>query len=127
MILADTSVWVQHLRHGVPSMARALNAGEIVAHPFVTAEIALGHLPHRKSTLALLAALTQAPVARDDEILAFIEMHRLIGLGIGLVDVHLLASAALAEGVSLWTWDRRLGAAADAIGRLHRDTGDGLH
>jgi predicted nucleic acid-binding protein len=47
----------------------------------------------------------------EDEVLALIEHHRLMGIGIGWIDAHLLASAMLG-GIGLWTLDRRLAEAA---------------
>jgi predicted nucleic acid-binding protein len=115
MVLVDTSVWVEHLRRGLPELARQLDAAVVVCHPFVMGELACGHLHHRREILELLQTLCTAPVATHAEVLHFIESHRLMGLGLGYVDVHLLASGALA-GLSLWTLDRPLQAAA---ARLH--------
>src|SRR2546426_781182 len=56
-----------------------------------------------------------AELGEDDEALAFIETHRLMGAGIGWVDVHILAATVLARG-RLWTTDRRLERAAARLG-----------
>jgi predicted nucleic acid-binding protein len=112
MILVDTSVWVDHLRRRDAALARELDAGTVLVHPFVVGEIACGLLPRRAEILSLLAELPIASVAQHGEALVFIERHRLAGRGIGYVDVHLLASAALAPGTKLWTRDRRLAVAA---------------
>jgi hypothetical protein len=53
--------------------------------------------------------------AETEEVLAFIENHRLMGQGLGYVDVQLLASAVL-TGVSLWTLDKKLDWAAKTLG-----------
>ena len=116
MILADTSVWVDHLRTGDERLAGLLTGGEVVCHPFVIAELALGNLPRRGEILALLGRLPQAVAASDAEVVGFVEAHRLWGQGIGLVDAHLLAATALTPDTRLWTRDRRLGAAAKALG-----------
>ena len=108
MILVDTSVWVDHLRDGTPALAAALERGEVLMHPFVLGELACGNLKNRKEVLRLLGELPAAPVATDTEALAFIERRALMGQGIGYVDVHLLASVALAGTARLWTHDRRL-------------------
>ena len=63
----------------------------------ILGEIACGNLANRKEVLSLLGNLPRAPVAADAEALAFIESHALMGRGIGYIDVHLLASVALAE------------------------------
>ncbi len=57
--------------------------------------------------IELLQALPQLAVATDDEVLYFIESHQLMGRGIGYVDAHLLAAAAIARSF-LWTRDKRL-------------------
>jgi predicted nucleic acid-binding protein len=49
VILADTSVWVDHLRTGNRALAELLDAGRILAHPFVIGEIALGRLRQREN------------------------------------------------------------------------------
>lgn len=115
MILVDTSVWVDHLKKGDAAVARELEAGTVAVHPFVLGEIACGVLPRRTETLALLAELPPAAVAREAEVLGFIERHDLAGRGIGYVDVHLLASAALIAGTTLWTRDKRLAEAASRL------------
>lgn len=111
MILADTSVWVQHLRFGDSRFADALGSELICVHAFVVGELACGNLRNRSEILELLANLTSLPSATDAEILAFIENRALMGRGIGLIDVHLLASAAIA-GIPIWTHDKRLAAVA---------------
>jgi len=111
MILVDTSVWVDHLRDGTPALAAALEQGR-VTHPFVLGELACGNLKNRGEVLQLLGELPAAPMATDPEALDFIERRALMGRGIGYVDVHLLASVALAGTAQLWTRDKRLAAIA---------------
>ncbi len=115
MILVDTSVWVDHLRDGDEELAKRLNADEVACHPFVIGELACGNLRSRSELLALLSALPALPKVGDGEALAFIERHRLMGRGMGLIDIHLLASCMLA-GVGLWTRDRSLARAAASAG-----------
>ena len=120
MILVDTSVWVDHFRNGNTKLVELLDRNAVVMHPFVVGEIACGNLADRASTLELLQQLPAAPVAEPDEILGYIARHRLHGKGIGYVDVHLLASAAI--GITqLWTRDRRLLAVACDLGRALPD------
>ena len=90
-------------------------------HPFVVVEVACGSLSDRSSMLELLQALPSATVAESQEILGFIERHVLHGKGIGYVDAHLLASVALTEGTKLWTRDKRLRTAAQALGCAFQD------
>lgn len=111
MILADTSIWIAHFRHGEPALADFLGSGLILMHPCVHGELACGNLKDRESILADLAALPMANLAADSEVLTFVEKYGLWGRGIGWIDVHLLVSALLSE-CHLWTLDTRLHAAA---------------
>ena len=115
MILVDTSVWVDHLRQGDAALAGLLNAGRVLAHPFVTGELALGSLGQRAVVLGALEALPQAPLATHLEIMRFIDTHALYNLGVGYVDAHLLAATRLTPGASLWTRDKRLAAVATRL------------
>lgn len=115
MILVDTSVWINHLRNNDPHLARLLAGNSVLSHPFVRGELALGNLRQRKEILAALDNLPQAPVAFTDEVNVFIEQHALYGLGIGLIDAHLLASTRLSGNTRLWTQDKRLLAAANRL------------
>jgi len=112
VILVDTSVWVEHLRSGNATLASELGAGRVLAHPLVIGELACGTLRNRREVLDLLGRLPSVPTATHAEALDFIERRALMGRGIGFVDVHLLASAALAIPARLWTRDRRLAAVA---------------
>ena len=116
MILADTSVWVDHLRSGNKEMRRHLEHGQIVIHPFIVAELALGSLKERTKTLALLDLLPQVRVARLSELRLMIEARRLYNLGIGLTDAHLIASVLIDSPTLLWTRDKRLRQAAENLG-----------
>jgi hypothetical protein len=116
VILVDTSVWIDHLRAGNRLLVELLEAGNVLVHPFVIGEIALGNLKQRELILGALADLPQAVVARDDEVMPFIEGSGLFGRGIGYLDVHLLASIRLTVGSLLWTHDRRLRDIAEQLG-----------
>jgi predicted nucleic acid-binding protein len=115
VILADTSIWVDHLRAHDPALARLLLAGAIACHPFVVAELALGSLRARDKVLALLDGLAGLPLPEAREVRAMVERRRLYGRGIGYVDAALLASCLLAPGTRLWTRDRRLHAIAEEM------------
>ena len=115
MILVDTSVWVEHLRHGLPRLATLLQEGEVLIHPWVIGELACGNLHNRSQVLELLQGLPAATVASDAEVLLLIERERLMGQGMGYLDVNLLASARLSH-CRLWTQDRRLAAVAQEQG-----------
>ena len=116
MILADTSVWIEHLRRGEPRLIAALDTGEVLIHPLIIGELAMGNLGQRGTMLATLAALPQAIVAQQEEVLAFIEGESLFGRGIGFVDASLLAATRLTPGARLWTLDRRLRETAESLG-----------
>lgn len=118
MILADTSVWVDHLRNGDPEMAARLTGGQILMHPFIVAEIALGSLHKRRKRLEELEALLEVRVAQLSEVRQMIEAHSLYSKGIGLTDAHLLASCLLTLGTRLWTRDGALRKVAHALGVL---------
>lgn len=115
MILVDTSVWVEHLRRGLPRLATHLQEGEALIHPWVIGELACGNLRNRSQVLELLQGLPAATVASDAEVLMLIERDQLMGRGIGYVDAHLLASARLSH-CRLWTQDRRLAVVAEEQG-----------
>jgi hypothetical protein len=116
MILADTSIWVDHLRSGNAEMARLLGAGQIVMHPFIVAEIALGSLHNRRKRLAEMEALLEVRVAQLNEVRHMIEAHTLYSKGIGLTDAHLIASCLLTPGIQLWTRDGALFKVAQTLG-----------
>ena len=118
MILVDTSVWVNHLRHGDDELAALLRAGEVACHTFVTGELACGNIRNRAELLALLSTLPHLPKAEDAEVIEFIGQHRLMGKGLGLIDIHLLASCVIA-GIGLWTRDGKLRQAASIVGLAH--------
>lgn len=116
MILADTSVWVDHLRRRDGKLAELLEAGQVLQHPFVIGEVALGHLRQRDMVIAALQDLPAASVATDQEVLQFIDDNALHGVGIGYLDAHLLAAVRLTTGSELWTRDKPLRRVAERLG-----------
>jgi predicted nucleic acid-binding protein len=119
LIHVDTSVWVDHLRRGDARLGALLENARVLAHPFVVGEIACGSLSDRTVVLELLGDLPMAAVAEVEEVLDFIDRHRIHGKGLGYVDVHLLAAVALTPGASLWTRDKRLHEIAMSLGCAH--------
>ncbi len=107
MVLVDTSVWIDHLRHNNNRLGELLDAGEVLMHPFVVGELALGMLRQGTELLTLLTKMPHTPVASYDEVLSFIEIRSLAGKGIGYVEAHLLAAAVLANS-TIWTLDASL-------------------
>ena len=116
MILVDTSLWIDHLRSGNNVLADLLDNNAVLAHPWVTGELALGNLTHRAEILALLRGLPQATLAEHDEVLLLVEQQALSGAGIGYVDAQLLAASRLTPDTKLWTTDKRLANIAARLG-----------
>jgi predicted nucleic acid-binding protein len=116
LILVDTSIWVGHLRARDKALSALLDAGMVLAHPFVIGELALGNLHQREVVLNALSDLPHASVATDAEVLHFIDAHALFGRGVGYVDAHLLAAVRLTAAAQLWTGDKRLHDVAKQLG-----------
>ena len=116
MILADTSVWIDHLRAGNPRMQELLDGEQIIMHPMIVAELGLGSLRQRAKTLAELDGLLEVNVAQLSAVRRMIEVQRLYGKGIGLIDAHFLASCLITPGTQLWTRDTALKGVAKAVG-----------
>ena len=118
MVLVDTSIWIDHLRSGNPSLSGLLQNGLVSTHDFVIGELACGNLQNRAEVLGLMQSLPRLGVVTEDESLFFIEKQQLMGRGIGYIDVHLLAAAVM-QGASLWTRDKRLKALAEEKSWAH--------
>jgi hypothetical protein len=119
VVIVDTSIWVNHLRRGSRHLEELLLDARVVCHPFIVGELVCGNLNNRDEFLSLLQSLPMAPTVVLDELLYFIERHRLMGEGIGFVDANLLASAHL-SGIPLWTLDRGLRSAATKLKVAYR-------
>jgi predicted nucleic acid-binding protein len=115
VILADTSVWIDHLRESDPTLQALLEHGQVMTHPFVIGELAVGGLRQRETILNALAALPHAVAANEAEVLMFIDTEKLFGIGLGYIDAHLLAASRLTPDALLWTRDKRLRAAAERL------------
>jgi len=116
MILVDTSIWIDHLREADPALMQLLDGGQVLVHPFILGEVALGHLKNRGAVLSALGGMPASAMATDEEVLRFIEIHALHGLGIGYINAHLLAATRLTPDARLWTRDKRLWAASERLG-----------
>jgi predicted nucleic acid-binding protein len=114
MVLVDTSIWISHFKEDNSHLKKLLIDESVACHPFIVGELACGNIKNRKEIISLLQALPRTLVAESDEILAFIEHKKLMGAGIGLIDVHLLASAMLTN-IPLWTADRKLRTTASKL------------
>ena len=118
MILVDTSVWIDHFRGTLPALVQQLEDGEVILHPFIVGEVALGHLKKRDETIALLGQLPALQIADHAEAVNFVGRHALAGSGIGWVDAHLLCAASRVR-VAIWTHDRSLRRQALRLGLMH--------
>jgi predicted nucleic acid-binding protein len=116
MILADTSVWVDHFRKRDGALYQQLQQNAICIHPFVVTELVLGNLPDRQKTIASLDLLPMVKVAQMSEVRRMIEAHSLFQRGIGLVDAHLIASTFITPHTVLWSRDKRLRDIAETLG-----------
>jgi predicted nucleic acid-binding protein len=119
MVLVDTSVWVDFLRRGDATLKQLLEDGEVLVHPFVIGELALGNLSSGSGLLSMLSVLPSAQVATHEEVMGFIERHELSGAGLGYVDAHLLASVRLTGQSQLFTRDRKLSRVARQLALEH--------
>jgi predicted nucleic acid-binding protein len=116
LILVDTSIWIDHLRSADAKLQTLLQNDQVVTHPFIRLELALGSIASREKVLADLALLPQAPVVASEELFSLIEHKMLHRRGIGLTDLQLLCSALFDRSISIWTRDRRLGEIANELG-----------
>ncbi len=116
MILVDTSIWIDHLRAGSETLATLLDQNEVLTHPFVIGELALGSFRQRGVILRALRDLSRSVLATDEEVVTFIDRYRLFGTGIGYVDAHLLTAVRLTDGATLWSRDVRLARVAEQLG-----------
>lgn len=124
MILVDTSIWIDHFRHGDAELRKIIEDDRLLCHPVIIGELALGSLRDRDAVMAFLSAQRQAFVATHDEVMTMIDRHSIFSMGIGYTDAHLLASTLLDRRSLLWTGDKRLAAAAQKAGApLHTPMG----
>jgi predicted nucleic acid-binding protein len=114
MVLVDTSVWVSHFRDGNDELANLLNDGMVLCHPLILGELACGNLKDRAVVLSFLQMLPMGIEVEHEEVFAFIENNRLMGKGLGYIDVHLITSAIL-TGVPVWTLDKKLAQVAASL------------
>lgn len=108
MVLVDTSVWIDHLRHNNPTLVTLLHQQQVCIHPMIIGELACGNLRNRDTLLLLWQQLSQAVEATHEETMLFLQSNRLMGRGIGFIDLHLLSSTLLTPHCRLWSLDKRL-------------------
>ncbi len=120
MILVDTSIWIDHFRAAEPQLVALLSQNEVLVHPCVIGEIALGSVKQRAQILRNLNNLPSAVVVTHNEVMMFMEGYDLANTGVGYVDACLLASAALTPHAALWARDKDLRANAARTGLAPR-------
>jgi predicted nucleic acid-binding protein len=120
MLLADSSVWIDHFRSPEEQFKRALGDGHLIMHELVIAELALGSIPDRDKLIAALQLMPRLDGLTQPELLSFISRHELMSKGVGYVDAQLLGSIARMAGARLWTRDKRLHAQAERLGVAHQ-------
>lgn len=116
MILADTSVWIEHLRRRHEPLAELLGREQILMHRMVIGELACGSLAQRQPLLWRWQRLPRLDSVSDIRAMQFIEENALMSRGIGFIDAHLLAAVADAKGTRLWSRDKRLSSVAAELG-----------
>ena len=116
MILADTSVWIDHLRSKDLTLSTLLEQSEIITHADIIGEIALGSLRQRELILESLDNLPTLEKASDQEVRHLIDREKLFGRGIGYVDAQLIAATRLKPGTKIWTRDKRFKQIAEELG-----------
>lgn len=119
LVLIDTNMWVDHFQHVNSHVLALLDAGRVVMHPYIVAELALGGLHDRDMTLASLEFLPELPVAELHEVRQLVEIRKLYTRGVGFVDAHLIASLIIVQTpTELWTNDEALKGVAESFGFL---------
>ena len=118
-LLADSSVWIDHLHKADDELSRALQAKEIYVHQAIIGELACGTLTRRAEVLARLIVLPELPNPTFGELLALVDRRKLWGRGLSWVDVQLLGAVLLA-GAKLWTHDRPLHSVATELGAAYQ-------
>jgi predicted nucleic acid-binding protein len=116
MIVVDTSIWIDHFRNANSELVKLLTASaEIVCHPFIIGELALGSMNAQSAALVCLGQLPQLTIARHDEVMTAVQRHKLARTGIGYVDAQLVTAVLLTPGTKIWTKDRELHAVARVL------------
>ncbi len=119
MILIDSSVWINHIHKPNPALWDVIGYNKGATHPLVVQELACGNIKNRKDFIDTISSLIMAKTASHNEIISFIELNKLHGIGLSLIDVNLLASALLSD-FKVWTDDIRLNNTAKKLGVSYR-------
>ena len=115
-LLVDTNIWIDHFQKKSDALTRHLQEGEVLLHPLIVGELALGQFKNRALVMGFLHEMPVADELTHEECLSLIETRSLFGRGIGLVDTLLLGAAMITRDCRLWTGDQRLAAIAEECG-----------
>jgi predicted nucleic acid-binding protein len=115
LILFDTSVLVDHLKHRDERLIALIENEDVGCHPYVFGELLLGGLDSDSEVGRMLYELPVPWVGSPGEAETFILESKLSGTGIGYVDVHLLLSARLTFRGRVFTRDKKLRAQAERL------------
>jgi predicted nucleic acid-binding protein len=107
MVLVDTSVWIDHLRNNNAQLVQLLNKNKVFCHQMVIGELACGNIKNRLEILNLLQFLPHTTNVEHKDVMLFIEKNKLMGLGLGYIDIQILISS-IETNIPLWTHDKRL-------------------
>lgn len=110
--LFDTSVWIGHFRKSDRRLVEALEMDQVVMHPAIVGELALGRVP--ASVQRDILTLPRLGESNWSEVVDMIQTHNLVGRGLGWVDA-LLLHAAITSEVELVSHDKALAAAFKAV------------
>lgn len=115
-VLADSSIWIDHIAGKPTLLADLLKERRVAMHPIILGEISMGSLSNRQSLIHELKKLPQAHVPSNAEVLAMVEWQKLFSTGIGFADAHLLAATKMTDHATLLTKDSKLRAQAERLG-----------
>lgn len=107
VVLADSSIWIDHFRDPQDLLWQMIGRGELWTHPHVICELALGSVPDRKRFIAFLVSLPRFGEFDQMALIDYVQSSELHGKGVGMVDASLLMSCA-ENNAKLWTRDKRL-------------------
>ena len=123
MILADTNVWIEHLRgtRRACALEDLLNREQVLFHPWVHGELVLGNLGPKKREIGLYFSLLPTTVAHPlHDLIQFVERESLSGKGLSLIDAQLLYGSVKDDHL-LWTFDKALRKAAERFDRAYEN------
>lgn len=106
-MIADSSIWIDHLKKANPVFQSKLEDLDVYTHSAVILELALGNLKNRKEVLGYFEFLPKATEASVTEIMQMVNQFKLFGIGLGAIDVQILASAKLSQ-LAIFTRDQAM-------------------